>query len=281
MPPEENNGTPEGVAESLHDAHIDDAVNETSAQDQPGDDAAAAAPEGEAQAKPRKSAQERIDELTRARREAERDVEYWRAKALQGSDQQPKPQTQEAPQADAKPDPQDYENGVYDPQFIEDLTEWKADQAATRRLAEREVQESGAAALRSFHEKAKASLATMPDFYDVVGDGLEKVGPLLSEPMQLAISASDEAPALSYHFAKNPAEARRIAALNPIAQAVEIGRLEARLAAPAKPTPKTATDAPEPPPQARGQGGRFAPAPDTNDFSAFEKMADGVLHKGG
>jgi hypothetical protein len=124
-------------------------------------------------------------------------------------------------------------------------------------------------------DKAKAVAEANPDFFEVVGEHLEKAAPILTEPMQLAISASDEAPAITYHLAKNPAEARRIAAMTPIAQAVEIGRLESRLAAPTpapKPSPKTTTDAPEPPPTARGAGGRFVVPPDTNDFAAFQKQ---------
>jgi hypothetical protein len=58
----------------------------------------------------------------------------------------------------------------------------------------------------------------------------------------------------------------------PDLQARELTLLETRLTPAAKPTPKTATDAPEPPPQARGAGGQFKVAADTDDFAAFEKQ---------
>jgi hypothetical protein len=54
----------------------------------------------------------------------------------------------------------------------------------------------------------------------------------------------------------------------------ELTLLEARLtpATGSKVPPKTATDAPEPPPTARGSNGQFKVAGDTGDFAAFEKQ---------
>ena len=88
-----------------------------------------------------------------------------------------------------------------------------------------------------------------------------------------AIRTSEVGAAVAYHLASNPEEARRIAGLNPLAAIREIGRLEARFDTKSSgPPPKQASDAPPPPPGVRGQGGRFAVAPDTDDFAAFEKQ---------
>jgi hypothetical protein len=76
---------------------------------------------------------------------------------------------------------------------------------------------------------------------------------------------------LADHLGRNPSELQRLSALPPTLQAYELAKLEQRLATPATPAPKTVSDAPSVTPQVRGTAGRFAPAPDTDDFAAFEK----------
>ena len=265
--------TPEGVTEDVSVA--DQVTDQTPAQgdEQLGDDAPAETAEdgsGE-KPKPKKTVQDRIDELTRKQRDAEREAEFWRSKALQPQERQrdPEPQVDEDPE----PSPYAYEHGENDVRFIRAQAAWEARQEVTRQFNERAQREAEQAERRRFNERAETFAGQTPDFYDVVGQNYERAASVMTEVMQHAARAADEAPALAYHMAKHPAEARRIAALNPYAQAVEIGKLAARLSAPAapRPTPKTATDAPEPPPQARGAGGRFKVAPDTDDFSAFEQ----------
>lgn len=51
-----------------------------------------------------------------------------------------------------------------------------------------------------------------------------------------------------YHLGKNPAEVRRLAAMEPVAAAKELGKLESKLSgAPSRPATKTLSDAPPPP----------------------------------
>ena len=57
------------------------------------------------------------------------------------------------------------------------------------------------------------------------------------------MAATDSAGDLAYYFGSNRQEAARIAGLEPIEAAVEIGRIEARLS---RPQPNTTTSAPEP-----------------------------------
>jgi hypothetical protein len=269
---EANEGAPEGVTE--HTAHVSDAENETSGKEltqaqgdeQSGDDAAAAA---EPEPKPRKSAQERIDELTRARREAERDVEFWKAKALQ-TPQQPQPAqaAQEQPQGDGRPDPSQYEGGYQNPDFIEDLTDWKAEQAAER-LAQRHQQRTHQqTAVETYQSRTKALFPEGKPAGLVAFERLEVVPVAVND----IVGDSEIGPKLAAHLGDNPAELDRLFRLSPALQARELTRLETRLSEPPKATPKTATDAPEPPPQARGAGGRYTVAPDTDDFAAFEKQ---------
>ena len=64
--------------------------------------------------------------------------------------------------------------------------------------------------------------------------------------MQDAILDLEHGVDVAYHLAKNLPEAKRIAALSPVAQIMEIGKLETKLNA-AKPAAKSTTQAPAPP----------------------------------
>lgn len=262
---EANEGAAPAVTEDTSAA--DQVAEQTQAQgdEQLGDDAAAATDEGQAQPKPKKSAQERINELTAARREAERDRDFYREQALRNQPQQPAHEAQQhQPQEASRPAREDYED---DFDYIEALTDWKAEQAATR-LAQQAREQDKARAARQTFETRKAAL-----FPQGEPEGLQNFLRLPTLPAAVVeiVGESDIGPKIADHLGANPAELRRLEGLNPIQQARELTRLEMRLSEPARPTPKTATDAPEPPPQARGTGGRFTVAPDTDDFAAFEK----------
>ena len=217
--------------------------------------------------KPRKpTAKDRIDELTRLRREAERDAEYWKAKALQA------PQTKEAPAeqpaANTKPDPEKYEAGEFDPRYIEDLADWKAEQVVERRLAKLSEENQRRESDRDWQSRVSRASETMPDFEEKVILGAQREAWACTPEMATALRASDKGPEIAYHLASDPAEASRIARLSPALQLMELGKLEAKLT---QPKQRTVTNAPEPAPQARGSGGKFQVNPDTNDFAAFDK----------
>lgn len=237
-----------------------------------GDGAAAEAEgaEGEGeQPKPKPKVQDRIDELTRARREAEREAAYWRGKA----ESHAKPeQRQERPQQDAEPDPADYQYGETDSGYIKALGAYTARQEFMRLSQESQRRNAVQTVEQSWEQRQADFAKEKPDYYDA----LNRDWPC-TQDMAAAIKTSDEGAAVAYHLAQNPTEARRIAALNPLAQVREIGKLEAKLAAPAaSSTPiKTVSTAPGPAPQARGLKGQFKAAPDTDDFAAFDKAYGG------
>lgn len=256
------------------------AEDQTPAQgdEQSGDDAPAATDEGQAEnPKPKKSVQERINELTREKhelaREKDRDIEYWKAKALQGEVSRPAEQAQQqAPEQDQEPHPDDYEYGELDARFIRDHATHHARQAFREEMAKEKAAAERQRLDAEFKDRVKTVAERNPDFDEVVGENYANVAKLVTQTMGVVLSNIPEGPETAYHLAKNPAEARRIAALPDFAQAVEIGKLAQRLATPAKPTAKLVSDAPDPPPQARGTGGRFTVAADTDDFKAFEKQ---------
>lgn len=252
----------EGAAE----AGAEDAVLETQDDvvETPGDDAAAAE-EGQAeQPKPKKTARERIDELTAARREAEREAEYWRAKALQPAQEARRPQA-EAATEEPEPDPADYEYGELDVNFIRDIARHEMRREFREELAQRDMWQSVQTRLEAFNRKV------VEQFPDGEPDGLVALRalPSLSQAVTDVILASDNGPKLADHLGKNPRELNRLSALPPHLQAYELAKIETRLSA--TPAAKTATDAPPPTPQVRGAGGRFSTPPDTTDFAAFDK----------
>lgn len=229
-----------------------------------GDPAAAAEGEGEGgEPKPKQTAQERIDELTRARRAAERERD---ALARERDELRSKIPAPETPQ---EPKPADYTYGVEDAAYVRDMAKFEARQEFEAAEREKAAQAHFETVERTWDERQVAFAADKPDFFEKTAANDLPISPHMAQ----AIKTSESGAAVAYHLASNPDEARRIAALDPIAQVREVGRLEATLAGPAAgatPQPKTISDAPKPHPQVRGQGGRFKVAPDTDDFEAFE-----------
>jgi hypothetical protein len=189
---------------------------------------------------------------------------------------------------DVPPNPDDYPFGEADAKFIADLArhearqEFKAQQAQQEQAREVELVET----------KWKTAVAApdvierYPDFKQKVVESANRGDWACTPLMSLGIKESDVGPDIAYHLASNPLESKRIADMHPLEQAREFGRLEGRIlaersakAAPA-PAQKVVSKAP-PPPEARsrGAGGQFGTAPDTDDFSAFEGMANTVLTK--
>lgn len=240
---------------------------EPAPQEQPTGDDAAAEPQPK-----RQTAQDRIDELTRLRRDAERreeqarrDAEHWRDQALRT---QPKPDPQ--PKADDEPDPARYEYGESDLGYIRDLATHQATRAVRAEFAAAEREREARAAAASWQSRMSQAAAKHADFHEVVVEGAQRNAWDCTPTMLQALQDSEVGGDLAYHLAKNPDDARRIAALSPVSQVRELGRLEAKLSQPQQAQPKTVTAAPDPTPQVRGAGGRFTVAPDTSDFAAFE-----------
>lgn len=172
---------------------------EAGASETPGDnngDDAAAAP------KRKHWAHERIDELTRQRREAERQAEYWKARAEQKVD----------------PDSLDYEEGLAE----------RFSQRIRREQADTAKETAGQLATEAFNYRETIAREKFAD-YDTV---TRNPNVAITSAMAEIIRDSDVGPDIAYHLGKNPAEAAQIAALSPTRQAVELGKLEVRISAP-------------------------------------------------
>lgn len=233
--------------------------------------------EGEGPAKehkPKKTAQQRIDELTWRANEAERReqaaLERERA-ALAGK--QPAAEQQQ-PAADTAPDPNDYEFGEEDAAFIRDHAKFEARQEFQAERQREEAERSQTAAREAFDKR------TAEAFPDGETEGFKAFCAIERVPRVLndVIMISEVGPQLAAHYGDSPDALKRLSAMPLHLQAYEVAKVEARLTgstapAPAetKPKPKIATDAPNPAPQVRGSGGQFTVPDDTDDLAAFEK----------
>lgn len=191
-----------------------------------------------------KGVQARIDELTRARHQAEREVTYWREMAQQ---QQGQPA-----QAEPGPKPQPGQFATYE-EFSEALADYKADLKVRSVLAERDAQAAQRAekAARqaqqaTFAERVSIAQQSIADFDQVVGQAEVEISSHLRE----ILLDSDAGPVLAYVLAKNPDELRRISKMSPLTAAREMGRLEAALAQngapPSAPANRPVSNAPPP-----------------------------------
>jgi hypothetical protein len=185
----------------------------------------------EAKAKPEEGktpdgVQKRIDELTKARRSAEREVEYWKRIA-----------TQKAQTEDKEPTPDQFEN--YDA-YIKALATHAAKMAVSSAATETASQHVRTAEDSIWESKLAEAQSHIPDYKDIVGASEQEVAPHVVQ----AIRTAEHGPELVYHLAKHPALATRLNELSPMGAAIELGRIEATLGAP--PPPKPASNAPEP-----------------------------------
>lgn len=218
--------------------------------------------------KPKKSANDRIAELTYARREAERRAE----EAERQLRERPAPQ----PQQRDPLNPSSYPQGQFDPAYQAALIEQKAADAARQIIAQDRAEQEQRRSIERWESQTQEAMARHADFADVVIAGANEGAWACTPDMRELIVQSEVGADVAYTLAKDPDLSIRIAGMSPTQQAREIGRLEARIEADrSRPKPNKTTNAPEPAPQVRGSNGRFGVPPDTSDFAAFERQYGG------
>lgn len=172
-----------------------------------------------------KTAQDRINDLTRARREAERERDFYK-----GLVSQPTPNS--APEAADKPTPDSFD--TYDA-YVEALTDWKVEQTLHKQSSAKAQQTEEMVKQANWQSKLEAAQSSLPDYATVVGSSEIPVAPHVYE----ALLDSDRGPELAYHMAQHPEVAAELNKLSPVKAAIMLGRLETALATPvAKPTTK-------------------------------------------
>jgi hypothetical protein len=96
---------------------------------------------------------------------------------------------------------------------------------------------------------------------------------VVSQELSLQVLESDQAADLTYYLGKNPDQARQLSVLfarNPVAAAMQLGRIEASLS---RPKPRTQTQAPEPVTPVRGAA-RANPNPATMSATEYRQWRE-------
>lgn len=211
--------------------------------------------------KPR-GVQKRLDELTKARHDAEREKEYWREMAMR----QQQPQDQKAPVTESSDEPT-LEGHDYDvAAFTKAWAKWDRQQES-KAADQAKAQEAVAARTRKYQESALAFSAEHPDYQQVVSNPLLP----MTQDMVDAITEADDPAAIAYHLAKNPQEAERIAGLSVAGIGRAIGKIEAEMQSnvPSPPIRKTVTNAPPPPTTLTGSN-RHTPRLEEMSMSEYD-----------
>jgi signal recognition particle GTPase len=115
-----------------------------------------------------------------------------------------------------------------------------AEHLAEKKFAEREAQERSTKVVSTFKDREEEFRTKNADYDDVVHDDVP-----ITKEMAAMILESEIGPDVAYYLGKNLDEATRISRLNPLAQAREIGKIEAALSS-SNPPVKKASSAPEP-----------------------------------
>lgn len=243
----------------------DDQETEADDKDVTADEEDQKEPSEEEKAKPKKKGgfQKKLEKK-------DREIEFLREQLLK-QQAQPEPQKPVEKSVEQKPKSEDFDSHS---EYIEALTDWKVEQKA-RELSQKSRQEAEKSVyqnrLTEFQKKTQEFAKTVEDYEDAIAEAGEVIIPA---GMQEAIMESDIGPEILYALAKNKPELMRISKLNLVAQAKEIGKLEAKLAKSEekKPEVKTKTAAP-PPPKPVGTKSPGKVVKDPSDMTPDEYIA--------
>lgn len=177
-----------------------------------------------------KSAEARIDELTRKFRDAERRAEALERLVTGQS-------TPDSPQVGAdRPKPDDF--STYD-DYIDALTDWKVEQKFQRTSSETAQKANADIRAVNWESRVESARTSIPDYDTVVGSSELPVAQHVAD----ALMESERGPELAYYMATHPTFADQLNRMSPVKAAVELGKLETSLTAPPV---KAASKAPPP-----------------------------------
>ncbi len=234
----------------------------------------------EEQAKPpeKGGVQRRIDELTKARRLAEAEAEFWRQKALgEAASKQP---AVEKPKN--KPNPADFETTEA---YLDARDVWVREE--TLRTTREEIQKTEQERERrteqeilanDWGEKEASTTEKHPDYEEITATAFETLQSAKGQAQAAiahVVQYSEVGPELLYYLGQHPEEVRRIVALHPTQAALALGRIEGRLIQETESgeekTP-LASRAPKPPVPLKNKGA-VAPAFNPLDPSSYPDYA--------
>lgn len=246
--------------------------------------------------KPKKTFQDRINELTAKAREAERreadlarKLEETIARLDKNKEPEPKPTPQVVTEGPSYDDLNEdgsakYPLGEFDPNYVADITrftirkELNEAKIAEQQDNERKQYEAAQQELQGqWLGKVEESEARLPDFREKVQNietAFQGINKQYGEYLAATIMSMDYGPDVLYYLSNNIAEAKKIAASGPTQATIALGRVEARfaLADEEKKVKKIkVSDAPTPPPSnTKGNKASREVPDDTDDLDAFE-----------
>lgn len=161
-------------------------------------------------------------------------------------------------------DQHQYESLSYDEQQALQMRQVFRQERAEELAQEARYREQEAARVREemFQQRMFDAAETIPNIDKVITDPTLPVSPIGAHIIQ----ESDKGPQMVYWLSQNRDEAARIASLDPISQARELGRIEARISS--APAARKVSQAPAPVP--RVAGGANAGAKDPSSMSMSE-----------
>jgi hypothetical protein len=177
----------------------------------------------EGETKPKKTAQERIQDLANKRKEAEAE-----ATAAKRENAELKAQLQ-ALSASAKPLESQAKplrsQFATDDEYIESLSDWKAREAIAKReqeQAQARIEAEQAEIAQQWSKRQEQAIKALPDYAEVLG----KSEVAIPAHIHQVILESEFGPQIAYFLAMNPDEAKHIAQLKPLAAVKRIAALE-------------------------------------------------------
>lgn len=293
-----NDDDTDASAKTEDDAEADEA----DADGDEGDPDGEADEEPEAEEKPKRKSnnyQTRINELTRARHEAERREAALiaRLEALEKGPAQPvsQPTPSKATLPQGAPDPEaknedgtdKYPLGVFDPDFIFDLNSFTVDQRiaardkeAADKYAAQQLANAQNELRANWSQKVDAVEEEIPEIREHIGslvDTFSNIQPEYGEYLATTIMQMDNGPAIMEYLSQNIGEAQKIVASGPHAATISIGRLDAVLSKPVRSKEKDVSnkkpsEAPPPPVAVtRGSKNKSEVRPDTENLADFKR----------
>jgi hypothetical protein len=208
--------------------------------------------------------QERLNEVTRARRQAERERDHLRQELEALRSQVPQRQHQ-APTEQAPTLEQFGYDAAGQAAYSAALADW-VEQRSERKRTAAETQASRQKVVESFEQRASAFAQTHPDFNDRL-DELSQTVRLAPEVLDV-IGLSDHGPEVVYHLAQRLDVADRISRLPVHLAVAEIARLEQKVTAP---KPQQTTNAPAPVPVLGGSSSAATKDPAKMSYAEYKK----------
>lgn len=210
--------------------------------------------------------QERVNEITRARRQAERELMAERETRQRLEAELSKYQRPPMDPNDRPPVYTDFNDPVAHAEALTAYVERRME-ARSQHTANQARQQT---VEQSFEARSREFAATHPD-YDAKLDDLTRTVQFNPATVEV-IGLSERGPEIVYHLAQNLDVADRIARMPPHLAAAEVARIEAKLSAP---KPQQTTNAPAPVPVLGGSSSAATKDPAKMSYAEYKKYRMG------